>query len=1475
MRKQKKHSFLTNIYGLLKLHRSSFVLCLIIVFVVSLLAMKGAYADSGVVDSITRAASYLLMQTAALFIKLTIFILRYVIEIGGYNGFVDSEAVKIGWVMVRDIANMFFVVILLVIAFATILGIESYEWKKLLMKLMLAAVLVNFSRVICGVVIDAAQVVMITFINGVAATAGGNIIKFFKLDGYMSVSMLGAEDASQITNSGNVFVASLGAVIFTTMTMITMGVYLFILLSRMVVLWVLIVLSPLAFILNVIPATQKFGQQWLSQFGNHVIVGPVLAFFLWLSFATLSGGDVHSEVARDSQVPAESKLSNANLLETGAVRLAGSSAGITEAMTWEAMANLLIAIAILWVGVKVTQQLSVVGGGIIGGAISFGKKVATIATGVALGQWLYDKGGKGLKAGGKGVGKLMYMGALENRVKRVGNYFHTQLAAYRSKRLMTGAPQAKKELVAQKDEKGNVLKDKNGNVKFELDFVRDKQGNVVMETQDEVEARTKGLSFFNIVGKRQRALVSSEKKREKTENDLKIIEELAKAQTGGIPQPLFGTENRWVDGEDRVRQGQLDGEKKRSAAKTEEFKALGERMVYENPRFKNGKWETESTHEGSMAQRIEAHQARADQHKEAVKDLFQRGRNNYYGGKIKGFEKEGEQTLKATILAKLALKGEEQTKSRLDSAEMLRLAKSDKKAQEAVQQEAQERFRADTLGEQFKQITKKEEADFDLTAEGTRLTYEKQAAENLMALSESSLKRGVAEAKADMAGDEVRDIEDVLSSIKDPVERAAISGVVENAITSGREAYLEKHKLEKDIMVRNNVVAERDKEIFNAEMAKAYETARNANIEAIKLETQANGIKSNKGLELEEQIGDAEDALALHNANISSHVSKEKIALQEKLKEYKKATDEGDKNRIMGEIEEIKDEIVLKQSKYKDSFGSEMDNLSSTIEKARIELASDHENLSPKQNAEKKELTDKARKKRTGSFEWKYATAQANAGVSRRAYSQAHGALLSEAEQKEIYDGLGIKLPTTALTENIEEMEKRMSEVDYDNFKDSFRDILLKSLDKGGNYTDQEKATYMGLMKHGINKCWIDDILISMWDDPVLKNKAKEMFNWDENDFEDKKINVLQSLVATGMDWDFAKQHDTMGDVLDAGEKHGFSVADVYHAMENKGGNFVTADGADVTQSIKEKVGKEKFESLVVSNNFAQYKQKINDNQSQFQFLTELREKVTGTTHPENGGHARQITMKNGEKFYVPVGHVNAKNNILVEEAKLPGNNRAAAQSHAYASRLSETKGVMLDLDDDKYGVMRGDISTLSTHANTTPRFLNHVAGLSSLEDEADFKNHKGTLVIGGTNFMTGETSALQEAYMSSFADLYKGKNTAKERRAVTCSQFARRVLAKGIRRNPVDMLMSLAKKTGIEPVKAMNTGRMNIDLADIHGNSYHIQNISDFIQLYNGGKFGTPEYQLPAYSPPLEPGQAPETDASEMQQHYETGDGI
>jgi hypothetical protein len=276
------------------------------------------------------------------------------IVVASYNGFTTAPAVVKGWVVVRDIGNMVFIVALLIIAIATILKIETYQWKKALPKLIIMAVLINFSKTICGLFIDFSQVVMMTFINAFK-TGGTGILASFVGIGEGLTAKTGAEAVLDTVFNYDKVIASLGlAIIKALIAGVVICVMFIVLLARMAMLWILIVLSPLAFALASFPQGQKYASQWWQKFGNYVIVGPLLAFFLWLSFATISGQNAASQIISPGEL---AKIDNPPEI------------GSSEAGGWESVLSFAIGIAMLIGGLMLTQQLGVAGGALAGKAV--------------------------------------------------------------------------------------------------------------------------------------------------------------------------------------------------------------------------------------------------------------------------------------------------------------------------------------------------------------------------------------------------------------------------------------------------------------------------------------------------------------------------------------------------------------------------------------------------------------------------------------------------------------------------------------------------------------------------------------------------------------------------------------------------------------------------------------------------------------------------------------------------------------------------------------------------------------------------------------------------------------------------------------------------------------------------------------------------------------------------------------------------
>ena len=134
--------------SILRIKRNRFFAGIFFVFTLVSLWLFGyspAFAQASV-SWLVEGASWMILGIAQICIALTVFFLRFFITLASYNNYIDTAVVQLGWVMVRDVANMFFVVVLLIIAFATILGLEQYEWKKGLAKLIIMALFINFSN---------------------------------------------------------------------------------------------------------------------------------------------------------------------------------------------------------------------------------------------------------------------------------------------------------------------------------------------------------------------------------------------------------------------------------------------------------------------------------------------------------------------------------------------------------------------------------------------------------------------------------------------------------------------------------------------------------------------------------------------------------------------------------------------------------------------------------------------------------------------------------------------------------------------------------------------------------------------------------------------------------------------------------------------------------------------------------------------------------------------------------------------------------------------------------------------------------------------------------------------------------------------------------------------------------------------------------------------------------------------------------
>ena len=226
---------------------------------------------------------------------------------------VQSNIVTSGFRVTLALANLGFVMAIIVIAIMTILRYETYALKKTLWKLVAAAILVNFSLVICAAILNFADTLTLYFLN--AFNPGGSISAF---DSF-STSLAGAfapqrvflnlnAQGQSITDTnydafagaGTSFAPTLVALmnlffptIFLMVSVIALAGLFIMLLIRYVYLGILLILMPMAWLLWIFPVTSSQWQKWWHNFIKWTIFAPVVMFFLYLALMTLGGANAN------------------------------------------------------------------------------------------------------------------------------------------------------------------------------------------------------------------------------------------------------------------------------------------------------------------------------------------------------------------------------------------------------------------------------------------------------------------------------------------------------------------------------------------------------------------------------------------------------------------------------------------------------------------------------------------------------------------------------------------------------------------------------------------------------------------------------------------------------------------------------------------------------------------------------------------------------------------------------------------------------------------------------------------------------------------------------------------------------------------------------------------------------------------------------------------------------------------------------
>lgn len=228
----------------------------------------------------------------------------------------DNALVNAGWHFTSGLANLSFILIFVAIALAYVFKLETFGMKKALPRLIIIALLVNFSLLFVKMLSDIGWIFQNSFSavffkeSGSFAAAAANALTESNvhlittivgvLFGYIAVSVVPYINAIALIgitglvlgtgglggSVGGLLTSTISQTVLMIIINFAIGLIFFIFaalfLIRIAAIWLLAIFAPLAFISFILPNTKKYFDQWMKALLQWILLGVVVFFLMGL-----------------------------------------------------------------------------------------------------------------------------------------------------------------------------------------------------------------------------------------------------------------------------------------------------------------------------------------------------------------------------------------------------------------------------------------------------------------------------------------------------------------------------------------------------------------------------------------------------------------------------------------------------------------------------------------------------------------------------------------------------------------------------------------------------------------------------------------------------------------------------------------------------------------------------------------------------------------------------------------------------------------------------------------------------------------------------------------------------------------------------------------------------------------------------------------------------------------------------------------
>lgn len=253
----------------------------------------------GIFWKIVQMLASFVMRMCSLLLMLAGTLLNFVLDytIVNMKANVDKlSGINVAWKVIRDLMNIAFIFLLVYEGIKMIIGLsDTTKVKKFITGVVLASILINFSLFFTKILIDASNVITIGIYNSlidstadpahmpVGSDASATDIRGLSVP-FMNALGLQGFFSSNITIGDNATLAmtfGLGSVLFIVVAFIFFAVACMFIV-RYVVLIILLMLSPIAYMGMALSFMKQYADQWWAAFKSQLLFAPLYMLITWV-----------------------------------------------------------------------------------------------------------------------------------------------------------------------------------------------------------------------------------------------------------------------------------------------------------------------------------------------------------------------------------------------------------------------------------------------------------------------------------------------------------------------------------------------------------------------------------------------------------------------------------------------------------------------------------------------------------------------------------------------------------------------------------------------------------------------------------------------------------------------------------------------------------------------------------------------------------------------------------------------------------------------------------------------------------------------------------------------------------------------------------------------------------------------------------------------------------------------------------------